>query len=180
MKRIVALCLIIIAASAVIKADTIFYNRSFEAEKAVDAWAQKAQFGYGYESDYDISHFYSLGVESGSALNAKAVPQAEISKYFDTVAVETIKEMYIEFYGNDAAIKYLIRYYKSKKDWRNINHFVKKIEPGTSFMFNQLQTYVKNSPRCASFANDAVLLRDTRRRAFLCQRERLTIIEDYP
>jgi hypothetical protein len=180
MKRIVALCLVIFAASAVIKADTVFYTRSFEAEKVVDAWAQKAQYGYGYESDYDVSHFYSMSVESGSALNAKAPSQAEISKYFDIVDVATIRELYIELYGNDAAIKYLIGYYKSKKDWKNINHFVKKIEPGTSFMFNQLQTYVKNSQRCASFANDAVLLRDTRRRAILCQRERLTIIEDYP
>jgi hypothetical protein len=45
MKRIVALCLVVFAASAVLKADTIFYTRSFEAEKAVDAWAQKVQYG---------------------------------------------------------------------------------------------------------------------------------------
>jgi hypothetical protein len=121
-----------------------------------------------------------MAVETGSATNAKAPSQADISKFFDTVDVNTIKELYIELYGNDAAIKYLIGYYKSKKDWRNINLFVKKIEPGTSFMFNQLQTYVKNSPRCASFANNSDLLRDSRRRAILCQRERLTLIEDYP
>lgn len=160
-------------------AESLYSERSYNAEKALIEWGQKALFGFGFESDYEVSHFFQLSGDAVPSAAQKNNIQTESVKYLSSLSPELLKELYVEFYSNNVSIDYLISYYKSKKNWVNYNHLVKKIEPETKKYFAILEGYVASDARCSGFAKDQEFLKILKRRTILMQRERLTTIESF-
>jgi hypothetical protein len=160
-------------------ADSFYYGRSYSAEKALNEWSQKALFGYGFETNYEVSHFFQLTGDAVPTAGQNSNVQAESVKYLNTVDPEILKELYYEFYANNISINYLINYYKSRKDWVNYNHLTKKVEPETKRYYTILKNSIESDRRCASFVNDAEALKQLTRKTILMQRERLSTIESF-
>lgn len=170
---------VLAAMTASVSAESLFSNRSYDAEQALNQWSQKALFGYGFEYNYEISHFFQLSGDAVPTASQKNNIQTESVKHFSSLPPAILKELYYEFYSNNIALNYLIRYYKDRKDWVNYNHLVKKIEPETKKYFSILEGYVSSDQRCSDFAHDAEALKVLWRQTILIQQERLNTIENF-
>jgi hypothetical protein len=179
MKKLLMLFFAVLIMCVSASADSFYYGRSYYAEKALNEWSQKALFGYGFEADYEISHFFPITGDAVPAAGQNSNIQTESVKYLNTVDPEILKELYYEFYANNISLRYLINYYKSRKEWINYNHLTKKIEPDTKKYYTILKNFVESDKRCVSFVNDAETLKQLSRKTILMQQERLSTIENF-
>jgi hypothetical protein len=149
-----------------------------DSSKALLECTDRISMGFGYDSDIEIYGIFSYNVEKQTT-PSKINPQAEVNRYMDGLPIETVKDLYFSLAANSAAAEYLSQYYKKKKVWRFTNFLNNKIIPGNQLFMSYLTQYIQTNSRCANFASDAKALNDSKIKAVLSQKNRLTITDDY-
>jgi hypothetical protein len=176
MKKIFTLLFIIYSAAAGFASQYPFLN--YDSAKVLTECTEKLSMGFGYDTDMEIYGIFSYNVEKVMT-PSKTNPQTELKRCLDGVPVETVKDIYLSLSANTTATEYLVKYYQKRKAWKYINYLNNKVIPGNKVFMTLLSEYVKTSPRCAGFAMDVQSIYDSKIKAILSQKNRITIVDDY-
>jgi hypothetical protein len=149
-----------------------------EVSKVLAESTEKLSMGFGYDSDIEIYGIFSYSTDK-QAPPSKINPQIEFNRYMDGLSVEMVKDLYLLLSANTAAVEYLSGYYKKRKAWKYINFLNRKVIPGNKSFMTFLDQYVKTNPRCSGIVSDKKAFNDSKIKAVLSQKSRLTIVDDY-